>query len=195
MIEAKRGQIVIIKNPKFTEMEGVIESAEDDRLKIHYSKEFKSFAWALSESDELIVYVHTQFGIKTMNSMVICAPSTDGELVIENAAALPISQKRNFVRTAAKFRFFIKKNDMLIGALSVDISAGGIKFIPDENIFNLEDTIEIKLLSDDFTKDITIEGVIINITNNTIIAKYTKINEFDRDKIAGFCINTLSNMG
>ena len=109
MLEAKRGQIVIIKCPKFPELEGIISAVESDRLEIYYSKDYESYAWALSEGDEIFVKVHTQFGIKPMNSMVICSPSGDGKLVIENAKALGIYQKREFVRAAIDFRFFIKK--------------------------------------------------------------------------------------
>ncbi len=194
MIEAKRGQIIIIKNPKFPELEGVIESVENDRLKVYYTKEYESYAWALSEGDEIFVRVHTQFGIKTMNSMVISAPSSDGELVIENASALAINQKRKYVRTVAEFRFFIQKGEKLIGALCNDISAGGIKFTPDEYIFDLDEEIEIKLLSDEFEKDLIIKGIIINIKGEKVIAKYTQINEFDRDKISNFCLKTLREL-
>ncbi len=195
MIEVKRGQIIIIKNPKFPELEGIVETVEDDRLKVHYSKEFESYAWALSEGDELFVRVHTQFGIKTMKSMVICAPSSDNELVIENAEAMAIRQKREYVRTAVELRFFIKKGEKLIGALSKDISAGGIKFVPDEFIFDIGDKVEIKFQDDDFGKDLNIESVIINIAGANVIAKYTQINEFDRDKISKFCLTLLSQLG
>lgn len=195
MIEAKRGQIVIIKCPKFPELEGIIESVESDRLKIFYPKDFESYAWALSEGDEVFVKVHTQFGIKPMNSMVICAPSSDGKLVIENAKTLAIYQKREFVRAAVDFRFFIKKEGKLIGASCADISAGGIKFIPDEYIFNIDDTIELKFLSEEFGKDINANARIINSIGDKLIAKYSDISEFDRDKIAGFCLKVLSERG
>lgn len=192
MNEAKRGQIVIIKNPKFPELEGVIESVEKDRLKIYYTKDFDNYAYALSEGDELFVRVHTQFGIKPMRSMVICAPSSDGELVIENSESLSICQKREFVRAAVDFRFFVKKGNNLVGAVCADISAGGVKFIPDEYIFDINDTVEIKLLSEEFGKDMTIKAFIINNIGNKLIAKYSKISEYDRDKIAGFCLKTLA---
>ncbi len=195
MQEVKRGQIIDIRNPKFPKLEGIIQTVESDRLKIYYPEEYESYAWALSEGDELHVKVHTQFGIKTMSSMVICAPSSDGELVIENASAHEVSQKREYVRTATEFRFFIKKQDKLIGALCKDISAGGIKFIPDEYIFDLNDEIEIRFQGDEFDKDLNIQSVIINIIGDKVIAKYVNINEFDRDKISGFCLKTLSNLG
>ena len=191
MIEAKRGQIVIIKNPKFPELEGIIEAAEEDRLKIYYPKEYESYAWALSEGDELFVRVHTRFGIKPMRSMVICAPSSDGELVIENASSLSIRQKREYVRAAVKFNFFIKKGESLVRAVCEDISAGGVKFIPDEYIFNADDEVEIKFLSEEFEKDINLKALIINSLGGKLVAKYTDISEFDRDKIAGFCIKIL----
>lgn len=195
MKEAKRGQIVIIKNPKFKELEGLIETVEDDRLKIYYSKEFESYAWALSEGDEIIVQVHTPSGIKTMNSLVMYAPSTDGELIIENAQAIPMGQKREYVRAAAEFRFFIKIGERLIGATAKDISAGGIKFVPDEPVLDINDEVEVKLLEEDFGKELIIKSVIINIMGEKFIAKYTQINDYERDKISGFCIKTLSNAG
>ncbi len=195
MKEAKRGQIVIIKNPKFKELEGLIETVEDDRLKIYYSKEFESYAWALSEGDEIIVQVHTSSGIKTMNSLVMYAPSTDGELIIENAQAIPMGQKREYVRAAAEFRFFIKIGERLIGATAKDISAGGIKFVPDEPVLDINDEVEVKLLEEDFGKELIIKSVIINIMGEKFIAKYTQINDYERDKISGFCIKTLSNAG
>ena len=195
MLEAKRGQIVIIKCPKFPELEGIISAVESDRLEIYYSKDYESYAWALSEGDEIFVKVHTQFGIKPMNSMVICSPSSDGKLVIENAKALGIYQKREFVRAAIDFRFFIKKDGQLIGAKSVDISAGGVKFVPDEYIFAVNDFIELKFLNEEFGKDIDFSAQIINIFGDKIIAKYTEISEFDRDKIVGFCLRVLSEKG
>ena len=195
MKEAKRGQIVIIKNPKFEKLEGIIETAEEDRLKIYYSKEFESYAWALSEGDEIIVQVHTSSGIKTMNSLVMYAPSTDGELIIENAQAIPMGQKREYVRAAAEFRFFIKIGERLIGATAKDISAGGIKFVPDEPVLDINDEVEVKLLEEDFGKELIIKSVIINIIGEKFIAKYTQINDYERDKISGFCIKTLSNAG
>ncbi len=195
MKEAKRGQIVIIKNPKFEKLEGIIETAEEDRLKIYYSKEFESYAWALSEGDEIIVQVHTSSGIKTMNSLVMYAPSTDGELIIENAQAIPMGQKREYVRAAAEFRFFIKIGERLIGATAKDISAGGIKFVPDEPVLDINDEVEVKLLEEDFGKELIIKSVIINIMGEKFIAKYTQINDYERDKISGFCIKTLSNAG
>ena len=195
MKEAKRGQIVIIKNPKFEELEGLIETVEEDRLKIYYSKEFESYAWALSEGDEIIAHVRTPSGIKTMNSLVMYAPSTDGELIIENAQAIPMGQKREYVRAAAEFRFFIKIGEKLIGATAKDISAGGIKFVPDEPVLDINDEVEIKLLEEDFGKELIIKSVIINIMGEKFIAKYTQINDYERDKISGFCIKTLSNAG
>ncbi len=195
MKEAKRGQIVIIKNPKFEELEGLIETVEEDRLKIYYSKEFESYAWALSEGDEIIAHVHTPSGIKTMNSLVMYAPSTDGELIIENAQAIPMGQKREYVRAAAEFRFFIKIGERLIGATAKDISAGGIKFVPDEPVLDINDEVEVKLLEEDFGKELIIKSAIINIMGEKFIAKYTQINDYERDKISGFCIKTLSNAG
>lgn len=195
MKEAKRGQIVIIKNPKFEELEGLIETVEEDRLKIYYSKEFESYAWALSEGDEVVAQVHTPSGIKTMNSIVMYAPSTDGELIIENAQAIPMGQKREYVRAAVEFRFFIKIGEKLIGATAKDVSAGGIKFVPDESTLDINDKVEIKLLEEDFGKELNIKGVIINIIGEKYIAKYTQINDYERDKISGFCIKTLSNAG
>lgn len=191
MIEARRGQIVVIKNPKFSKMEGVIEAAQEDRLKIYYPKEYESLAWALSVGDELLVDVHTPFGVRHMNSMVISTPSEDGELVIENATAFKISQKREFVRATAEFSFFVKKDDKLIRANCVDISAGGIKFIPDEKIFSEGDEIEVKFLSDEFEKDINIKAVIISMKADNAVALYTDISEYNRDKIAKFCIKVL----
>lgn len=195
MIEAKRGQIVVIKCSKFPDLEGVIEQALKDRLKIYYTKEYEGYAWTLHEGDELFVYVHTQFGIMPMRSMVICAPSSDGELVIENAHCAGICQKREFVRAAANFRFFIKKDGNLVGASCVDISAGGVKFKPDEHIFNVDDIIEIKFLSEEFKKELSLEAQIINTKGDKLMAKYVNISEFDRDKIAGFCMKILSERG
>ncbi len=195
MEEAKRGQIVIIKNPKFEKLEGIIETVEEDRLKIYYSKEFESYAWALSEGDEIITQVHTASGIKTMNSIVIYAPSTDGELIIENANAIPMGQKREFVRAAIEFRFFIKIGERLIGATAKDISAGGIKFVPDEAVFDINDEIEIKFLEEDFGKELNVKSVIINIMGEKYIAKYIQINDYERDKLSGFCLKALSDAG
>lgn len=195
MLEAKRGQIVIIKCPKFPELEGIISDAQNDRLEIYYSKDYESYAWALSEGDEIFVNVHTQHGVKPMNSMVICSPSGDGKLVIENAKALGIYQKREFVRAAVDFRFFVKKDGNLVGASAVDISAGGIKFLPDDYIFNVDDVVEIRLLNEEFGKDLNIEAQIINRFGDKLIAKYTDISEFDRDKISGFCLKVLSEKG
>ncbi len=195
MNEIKRGQIIILKNPKFSELEGIVESVEDDRIKIHYSKQYESYAWALAEGDELIAQIHTMFGIKNMESMVLYAPSTDGKLVIENAEAIKVNQKREYVRAAVEFRFFVKKEESLIGALCKDISAGGIKFIPDENIFNIDDEVVLRFLGEEFEKDLNIKAQIIKENAQVIIAKYSQINEFDRDKISKFCQKTLSALG
>ncbi len=191
MIEARRGQIVIIKNPKFSEMEGVIEALEDDRIKIYYPREYESSAWALSEGDELLVTVHTSFGVRHMNSMVISSPSADGELVIENAAAFELPKNREYVRAAVEFSFFVKKDDSLIRANCIDISAGGIKFAPEENILAQGDEIEIKFLSEEFEKDINLKALVLNVKNSFAVACYSDVNEFDRDKIAKFCIKVL----
>lgn len=191
MIEARRGQIVVIKNPKFSKMEGVIEAAQEDRLKIYYPKEYESLAWALSVGDELLVDVHTPFGVRHMNSMVISTPSEDGELVIENAAAFELPKNREYVRAAVEFSFFVKKDDSLIRANCIDISAGGIKFAPEENILAQGDEIEIKFLSEEFEKDINLKALVLNVKNSFAVACYSDVNEFDRDKIAKFCIKVL----
>lgn len=192
MKEARRGQIIIIKSPKFPELEGVISSVEEDRLTIYYTKDFEDYANSLAEGDKIFVRIHTQFGIKPMNSMVISSPLADGELVIENSNTVGISQKRAYVRAAVNFRFFIKTQKTLTGATCVDISAGGVKFHPDEYIFKIGDNIDIKYLAEEFGKNIEAKAQIINVSGDKLIAKYTDISEFDRDKISGFCIKTLS---
>ncbi len=130
-----------------------------------------------------------------MNSKVICTQSSNGKLVIENAKTLPMYKKRKVNRAAGEFRLFIKKEGKLISASYSDISAGGIKFIPDEYIFNIDDTIELKFLSEEFGKDINANARIINSIGDKLIAKYSDISEFDRDKIAGFCLKVLSERG
>ena len=127
-----------------------------------------------------------------MKSTIMSMSRSHNEFTVENSEVIQIAQKREFVRSCVNFRFFVKAEGKLIASTSIDISAGGIKFLPDENIFAIGDVVEIKLLSEEFGKNLTIEAQIINNIGKNLVAKYTKISEYDRDKIAGFCVKTLS---
>ena len=95
-------------------------------------------------------------------------------------------QKREYVRATKEFNFYINTENNHVKALCKDISAGGIRFQTHETSFEDGQIVTIKLRAEEFKKDLTIEAQIINNIGGDYILKYTKINEFDRDKIAGF---------
>lgn len=190
MKEAAKGQIVILSSIKVGKVEAIIDKVEPDRIKLNWVKAVDAQIRKLQEGDEVLAAVHTSAGVKRMNSMII---SDYKELIIENAPAISELQNRAFVRASVKIRIFIKTKGKLLGASTLDLSGGGVKFELDKEKLDPNSEIQIRFLEDDFSKDMTIKAKIIKIFDpNIYVANFTDIDEHDRDKIVRFCIKTLS---
>lgn len=192
MKEAARGQIIILRSPKIGEAEAIIDRAESDRLRLNWTRAEDSKIRILKEGDELLALVHTSAGVKRMNSMVI---NSDGkEFYIESAPAISEPQNRAFVRASIRIRVFVQSGQKLIGATTLDLGGGGMKFILDSGAkYEIGDIFEVRLLEDDFTKDINAKAQVLKVFDkNTYVVSFVEINEYDRDKIVRFCIKALS---
>lgn len=191
MLEAKKGQTVIIKSLKFPKFEGVIYAIKNDEIAVYYPNIYKKAADSLFEGEELDVLVHTYYGVKKMNSLLISNNIEKNMLIIENAQVEEMPQKREFARAAAEFTFFVKMDKKLPKAKCKDISASGMKFETAEHL-EVGQNVTLRLMAEDFGKDLTIEAQVINNIGGYYVVKFENLNEYDKDRIVGFCNKSYS---
>lgn len=195
MIEARIGQIVILKTVN-AKLEGVIDNVELDRIAINYFKYDAENFKKLKEGEVLHVFVHTKFGVKKMKSMVI--DNQGSKLIIENAATIEETDKRQDVRTSVKMQISIETKWTHIKAAVQDLSAGGVRFrIEDEqNLLDKDQEIDVKLkdiaLIAGGRESLKLKAKIIKVLpNGVFVAQFIDENENLKNKISSFCMNNM----
>ena len=109
MDEIRKNHIVQIFTKDNTKLEGIVFDYTHDRVSILIAHESLFMARKISELDELVLVVNTHLGIKKMNSHVIGELNFNNCIVVENNEAIPVEQKREFVRVSSNAVFKIKK--------------------------------------------------------------------------------------
>ncbi len=191
MKEARAGQIVVIKTED-SDLEGLIENVELDRITVNYFKRDREVFKALEEGEALRVMVHTKFGVKKMKSILI--DNSGPRLVIENARTIQEKENREDVRTSVSMKIYIKHGKLLIPATTINLSAGGVKFELNNSQAPLElnDQIDIKFISDEFEKDLSVQAVVTKVFSEKIfVACFVDKNQSIRSKISGFCMRNV----
>lgn len=163
-----------------------------DRIAVKVDSDSVAIAKQLKELDKLSVVARTRFGIKNMVSHVIYELNNVNRMVIENASAATVEQKRENVRAVDNFEFKIKVDDKVYVATCLDISAGGIAFTCNDITFNHKQTVEIIFDEDIFTKQITCSAQIVKVHKDFCSAKYINLNVYDESKIAKRVFTILS---
>ncbi len=191
MKEARIGQIVILKT-KTLNLEGLVDNVEHDRIVVNYFARDREKFKSIKEGEMLRVLVHTKFGVKKMKSMAI--EQLQDQLVIENAPVIPEVENREDVRTIVNMKIFIKANKMLIPAVTLDLSAGGVKFeLKNTQIpLDVNTQVDVKFIGDAFERDMSIGAIIIKVLSDKIfVARFIDGNENTRSKISSFCMRNM----
>lgn len=193
MIEARIGQIIILKTPT-QKFEGLIDNVEMDRITINYFKRDAQKFKTLQEADEVRVYVHTKFGIKKMKSMVI--DNSGPKLVIENAPTITETDKRNDVRTTVNMKIFVKVDNSLVQGVTMDLSAGGVKFEIKEKQsvpkLDIGSEVDVKFINEAFKNEMSIKANIIKaLSQKVFVAQFSDENEHLKSKISSFCMRNM----
>jgi|GEM_PF-1296979 len=191
MKEARAGQIVVIKTED-SNLEGLIENVELDRITVNYFKRDREAFKALEEGEMLRVMVHTKFGVKRMKSILI--DNSGPRLVIENARTIEQKENREDVRTSVIMKIYIKHGESVIPATTINLSAGGVKFELNgkQTPLKINDQVKIKFTGDALGKDLTVEAVIIKSFGGKVFVGYfIDKNQNTRSKISGFCMRNV----
>ncbi len=192
MDELRKNHILQLKTRKNENMNGVVVDFEKDRILVLISDESIDEAKKIKELDELLVHAHTHCGIKKMVSNVISKLNWKNQIIIENNPAVPVVQKREFVRVLSDHNFIAEKNNEEYDCTCINISAGGIAFFAQKPVFQAEDEITIKFSRKDFGKDIITSAKIIKSYNNEYTAQYINLDKYDADKIVKYVFNLIA---
>lgn len=185
MDEVRKNQIVQMETKGKTKFEGIVFSYTKDRIAVLVSYDSLQEAKKINELDKLLVKINTHLGVKQMFSHVIDPLARNNCVVIENNEALPIVQKREFVRVLSSFTFKIEKEDeSVFECYCLNISGGGIAFSSPNCAFELGEKVLITLPEQEFEKEIEISGSIIKIYDSHYVIKYdNNIASGDEGKI------------
>lgn len=189
MKTVKKGQIALIEISNSRKVKTVIYNVEDDRISLNVEKTDFDCVASLKEGDEIRVAIYTPVGIKVMNSMVINPPA-DEEFIIEFNPNYEVIQRRQYIRAHCRLKILIKVDDTYISAYTRDLGGGGVRF-ESEYEFKVGQMIDVRLVLQNYTKDVKARGVIIKRVEeafNVYIIQFTQIDELDRDKIIKYCL-------
>lgn len=192
MDELRKNHILQLRTRGNDNINGVVVDFEKDRILVLISDESVESAKKLEELDELLVHAHTHCGIKKMLSSVISKLNWKNQIIIENTTALPVVQKREFVRVLSNHNFTIENDDNVYNCICMNISAGGIAFRANEANFKPDDEVIVKFFKKDFGKDITVGAKIIKSYNNEYTAQYINLDKYDADKIVKYVFNLIA---
>jgi len=183
MDEIRKNQIIILKMPDGTSIDGTILDYEKDRVSILVDESSYSSATNIAELDYLDVVVHTHCGIKKMKSHVISALDGRNCILIENNPSEMYPQKREYERVVDDFNFKLIYNNSEYYAKCINISAGGIAFSAKDCVFNTGEKILLIFSKEIFLKEIKIMAEIIKVHDDFFVAKYENLNMYDENKI------------
>ncbi len=137
----------------------------------------------LKVQEAVIVSAYTNFGIKDMISHVIAQLSDTKRLIIENASVETVEKKRETVRAVDDFFFNTIVNNSIYNVKCLNISAGGIAFTFDENIYEVNQLVEVIFPEKIFSKKITCNIQIIKVRDDYCSARFIDLNLFDQSLI------------
>ena len=171
---------------------GYVYEYSKDRVAVVLDLDSIEPAKNLKELDEVTVTVHTRFGIKSMVSHVISGLNHLNRIIIENASTATINQKRENVRAVDSFNFTIKINGKTVDAECLDVSAGGIAFSSEYKEFQKNQIVEVIFAENIFSKQISCNAQIVNVTPKFFSAKFLNLNVYDESKITKRVFTILS---
>ena len=193
MYELRKNHIIQISLSENKAISGVVEDYASDRVMVSIAPNSIEYAKNLKELDELTVFVYTFMGVKKMISNVISELDKNNCIVIENAPAVPVVQKRKFVRVLSSIKFDILKENMIINCICANISAGGIAFFPSEDSINVGEFLKFRFFAKDFGKEIICKAEIIKKDGNMAVGKFFDLNKYDEDRIVKHVFNLIAS--
>ena len=194
MYELRKNHIVQIPLDNNVTINGIVADYASDRVLVSIDKDSVKDASLLKELDELSVFVHTFMGIKKMVSSVISELDKNNCIIIENNPAVPVVQKRQFVRVLSSISFEIIKENKIIDCVCVNISAGGIAFrIKNSDLLQLDEILEFKFFERDFGKEIICRAKIIKKNNDIYVGQFMNLNIYDEDRIVRHVYNLITS--
>ncbi len=171
---------------------GFVSDYTFDRIMIKIADDDVNMAKSLKELDDIFIIISTHLGIKHMNSTVITQINSNNSIIVENNKMLEVEQKREFVRVVSNLKFVVEFDLKIINCQAINISAGGIAFKSDTNLFKVDDKIKIKFSEKDLGKNIICNAIIIKVQDSMLVAKYTDLNPHDEDKIMGYVFKLIT---
>ena len=193
MYELRKNHIIQISLSENKAISGVVEDYASDRVMVSIAPNSIEYAKNLKELDELTVFVYTFMGVKKMISNVISELDKNNCIVIENAPAVPVVQKRKFVRVLSSIKFDILKENIIINCICANISAGGIAFFPSEDSINVGEFLKFRFFARDFGKEIICKAEIIKKDGNMAVGKFFDLNKYDEDRIVKHVFNLIAS--
>lgn len=193
MEEIRKNHIVQLMTDDNINIDGIVFDYDYDRVSILIAYDSLFLARNVNELDELSVSVNTHLGVKKMKAHVIDKLNANNCIVIENNEAIPVEQKREFVRVLSNAIFKIEKNNnKLIDCYCINISAGGVAFCVNNEELDLNEIVKIILPKEEFEKEIISSAEIIKIYDNCFVAKFLNLNSHDEDKIMKYVFKLIA---
>ena len=193
MYELRKNHIVQIPLSDNKTISGVVEDYTPDRVLVSIAQNSVELAENLRELDELTVFVYTFMGIKKMISNVITELDKNNCIVIENAPAVPVVQKRKFVRVLSSIKFQMLKDNNMINCVCANISAGGVAFFCDNISLHIGELVKFKFSAADFGKEIICKAEIIKKDGELAVGKFYDLNQYDEDRIVKHVFNLIAS--
>lgn len=193
MNEIRKKHIIQLSSANVSDVSGIVADFSDDRIKIKVDLNSFFEAKKIKELDELFVVANTHLGVKTMKAHVISCVDENGIIVIENNEALPVEQKREFVRVVSNFVFQINISDSEVAtAYCNNISGGGIAFNCIDKEFCIDDILSFKFFENEFEKDFECKAQILKANFGVYSAKFINLKPFDEDRIVKYVFKMIT---
>ncbi len=191
MKELRKDNFVSIQLKDKTLIEGVVLDYSHDRILILINDSFIEKAKKINELDTLFLTVNTHLGLKNMISSTISTIDCNNCIVVENNEAVPVEQKREFVRVLSNLSFKIILKNETFKADCINISAGGVAFLFDDFKLNNGDEIDILFDNRYFQKEIRCRAKIVKASLNNYSAKFIDLPPSDEDKIMKYVFSLI----
>lgn len=185
MKEIRKNNKLVISLRDKTLINGVIYDYTDDRILVLIDKNDIDLAKKIQELDDIALRIETHLGNKLMLSSVISHLDKYNCILIENNPEVVVAQKRQAVRVAVDFHFFVVKGTKYLDCVSNNISAGGMSFTS-KTKFELDEELTIEFPVNIFGKSITTHARVLKITNINYAVKFLDLSQNDEDKIVKY---------